>query len=166
VNDRRLRGAILLLSLAGAGIASYLTVVHFAHVQIACVTGGCEAVQSSRYAEVAGVPVAVIGLAGYLVLAWTAAARSDAARALGFAAALTGFAVAMVLLYVQVAILHAYCQWCLASDAILVLLLPATLLRAWRGAPPGAGSSRPARQPEARARPRHGARARPRRSAG
>jgi uncharacterized membrane protein len=77
VNDRRLRGAVLLLSLVGAGIASYLTVVHFAHVRISCATGGCEAVQTSRYAEVAGVPVALIGLVGYLVLAWTAVARGE-----------------------------------------------------------------------------------------
>jgi len=96
-------------------------------------------VQTSRYAEVAGIPVAAIGLAGYLVLAGTGIARGSLARAAGFVAALAGFAVAMVLLYVQAAVLHAYCQWCLASDAILVALVPLTLLRASRGAPPGAG---------------------------
>jgi uncharacterized membrane protein len=152
VTDRRLRGAVMLLSLAGAGIAGYLTVTHYAHVQVACATGGCETVQTSRYAEVAGIPVAAIGFAGYLVLAWSGAARSELARGLGFVAALTGFAVGMVLLYVQAGILHAFCQWCLASDAIIVLLLAPTLLRALRGAPPDAGSSRPARRPAARAR--------------
>jgi len=162
VTDRRLRGAVLLLSLVGAGVAAYLTVAHFGHVRIACATGGCETVQTSRYAEVAGVPVAAIGLAAYLVLAWSGVARGELARGIGFAAAVTGFAVSMVLLYVQAGILHAFCQWCLASDAILVLLLPATLLRAWRGAPPGAGSSRPARRPRARARARRGARPQPR----
>ena len=162
MSDGRLRGIILLLSLAGAGTAAYLTFAHFAHVRVSCATGGCETVQTSRYAEVASVPVAAIGLAGYLVLAWTAVARGELARAAGFAAALTGFAVAMVLLYVQAGVLHAFCQWCLASDAILVLLLPPTLLRAWRGAPPGAGSSRPARRPRARARARRGARPQPR----
>jgi uncharacterized membrane protein len=163
VSDRRLRGAVLVLSLAGAGIATYLTVVHFAHVQVACATGGCETVQTSRYAEVLGVPVAAIGLAGYLLLAWTAVARGELARMLGFLAALTGFAVAMVLLYVQAGVLHAFCQWCLGSDAILVLLVPLTLLRAWRAAPPGAGSSRRARRPPARAPARRAARPMPRR---
>jgi uncharacterized membrane protein len=166
MTDRRLRGAVLLLSLLGAGIAAYLTFAHFAHVRVSCATGGCETVQNSRYAEVAGVPLAVIGLAGYLVLAWTAVARGALARAAGFAAALTGFAVAMVLLYVQAGVLHAFCQWCLASDAILILLLLPTGLRAWRGAPPGAGSSRPARRRSARARARPGVRARPHRSVG
>jgi uncharacterized membrane protein len=162
VTDRRLRGAVLLLSAVGAGIAAYLTVAHFAHVPVACTTGGCETVQRSRYAEVVGVPVAVIGLVGYLVLAGTAAAQGELARAFGFLAALTGFAVAMVLLYVQAAVLHAYCQWCLASDVIIVLLLPLTLLRALRAAPPGGGSSTPGRLPRARAPARRAARPRPR----
>jgi uncharacterized membrane protein len=162
----RLRGAILVLSLTGAGIAAYLTVAHLAHAQVACTIGGCETVQTSRYAAIAGVPVAAIGLAGYLVLVWTAVARGELARAIGFAAALTGLAVAMVLLYVQAAVLHAFCQWCLASDAILLLLVPATLLRAWRGAPPGAGSWRRARHPTARVPARHAGRPPPGRSAG
>ncbi|HUZ14583.1 MAG TPA: vitamin K epoxide reductase family protein [Gaiellaceae bacterium] len=139
MRDRSLRASVLILSSLGAGIAAYLTVTHLAHVQVACATGGCETVQTSRYAEVAGIPVAAIGLAGYLVLAGTAIARGSVARAAGFVAALAGVAVAMVLLYVQVAVLHAYCQWCLASDAILVALVPLTLLRASRGAPPRAG---------------------------
>lgn len=53
-----------MLSLVGAGIASYLVYVRYSHVTIACTTGGCEKVQSSRYAEVAGIPVAVLGLLG------------------------------------------------------------------------------------------------------
>ena len=141
MSDRALRAAILLLTALGIGIAGYLTVAHLAHAQVACATGGCETVQTSRYAEVAGIPVAAIGLAGYVVLAWTALARVELARSLGFAAALTGWAVAMVLLYVQAAVLPASCQWCLASDAILVLLVPLTLLRAAREAPPDEGAS-------------------------
>ena len=163
MTDRRLRGVVLLLSLAGAGIAAYLTVAHFTHLQVACATGGCETVQTSRYAEVAGVPVAAIGLTGYLALAWTASSGGGLARAAGFAAATTGFAVAMVLLYVQTAVLHAFCQWCLASDAILVVLVPLTLLRAWREAPPAEGSLRRARHRSARDPARRAGRPRPRR---
>jgi uncharacterized membrane protein len=129
VSDRRLRGAVLLLSLLGAGIASYLTYAHVAHVQVSCATGGCETVQTSRYAELGGVPVAALGLAGYVLLAASAAFRADLARALGFAAALGGLAFAAYLFYVQAAVLEAYCQWCLASDAVLALLVPVTLLR-------------------------------------
>lgn len=129
MTDRRLRGAILVLSALGAAISAYLTATHLADVQVACVTGGCETVQSSKYAELAGVPTAAFGLAGYVALAATALSRSDVARAVGFAGALGGFAFAVYLIYAQVGVLHALCQWCLASDAVLALLVVATALR-------------------------------------
>jgi uncharacterized membrane protein len=128
-SDRRLRGAVLVLSTLGAVVTSYLTYAHLAHAPVSCVTGGCETVQTSRYAELAGVPVAALGLAGYAVLAASACSRADLARALGAAAALAGFVFAAYLVYVQVAVLHALCQWCLTSDVLLALLVPATLLR-------------------------------------
>ena len=137
MSDRRLRAAVLVLAALGAAIAVYLTVAHLAHVRVACATGGCETVQTSRYAEIGGVPVAALGLAAYLVLAATAASRSELARAVGLATALGGFAFAAYLLYVQAAVLGAYCQWCLGSDAILAVLVPVTLLRVARADPPG-----------------------------
>ncbi len=129
MTDRRLRVAIGLLSLAGAGIAAYLTAAHFADATLLCATGGCETVQRSRYAELAGVPVAALGLAGYVAIAATAASRGELWRAAGFVFALGGLAFAGYLVWVQVGVLHALCQWCLGSDAILALLVPATLLR-------------------------------------
>jgi uncharacterized membrane protein len=128
-DDRRLRAAILLLAALGAGIAGYLTYAHFAHVQVACATSGCETVQSSRYAELAGVPVATLGLAAYLLLGATAAFGAELARAVGLAAAVGGLAFAAYLLYVQAALIGAFCQWCLASDLVLLLLVVATSLR-------------------------------------
>ena len=138
MSDRRLRAAILVLSALGAGIAAYLTVAHLAHVRVACATGGCETVQTSRYAELAGVPVAALGLAALprprrerRAPGPTSPARS-ASRPRS-----AGLAFAGYLLYVQAAVLGAYCQWCLASDALLCLLAPATLLRVVRADPPG-----------------------------
>ena len=151
MSDRALRATILGLSALGAGVAGYLTIAHLLHTQVACATGGCETVQNSSYAEVAGIPVAAGGLACYLVIAGSAFGRSDLWRAIGFAATLAGFAVSMVLLYVQARVLHAYCQWCLTSDVILTLLVPLTLLRVLRGAPPDAGPSTEARTPAGRA---------------
>jgi uncharacterized membrane protein len=128
-SDRRLRGAIVVLSTLGAAIAAYLTYAHFAHVHVACATSGCETVQTSRYAELAGIPVATLGLAGYLVLGATAAFAADLARAVGLAAAVGGLVFAGYLLYVQAALIGAFCQWCLASDLVLLLLVVATSLR-------------------------------------
>ena len=77
MTDRRLRAAIAVLAVLGAGIAAYLTVAHLTHTQVACVTGGCETVQNSRYSELIGIPVAAIGLAGYVLIGASAGFRSD-----------------------------------------------------------------------------------------
>jgi len=70
VTEPRLRVAIAALAVAGIGIATYLTYVHYADVEAFCVAGGggCEKVQTSDYAELAGTPVAVLGLIGYLLI--------------------------------------------------------------------------------------------------
>ena len=166
MTEGRLRAAIAVLSALGAGIAAYLTATHLAHTQVACLTGGCETVQSSRYSELAGIPVAAIGLAGYAGLALSAAFRGDLWRAAGVTMALGGFGFAAYLIWVQAGVLHAYCQWCLASDAVLALLVVATLARAWRGDRPDAAPSRPAPRRSARARGRRAAPPPPRRSTG
>ena len=118
-----------MLALLGAAIAAYLTVAHLTHTSVACATGGCETVQTSKYSELAGVPVAALGLAGYLVLVASACSRADLARVAGAAAALGGFVFAVYLIYVQVALIGAVCQWCMTSDAILLLLVPTTSIR-------------------------------------
>ena len=63
------RYAIPVLSVVGAGISGYLTYVKLFGGQVLCSDGGgCEVVQSSAYAEILGVPVALLGLIGMLTL--------------------------------------------------------------------------------------------------
>ena len=66
MSERSLRLATAALALAGAAVATYLLVVRATGSSLVCSTGGCEAVQSSPYAELAGVPVALLGLIGFL----------------------------------------------------------------------------------------------------
>jgi uncharacterized membrane protein len=129
LSERRLRAAIVALALTGAGITSYLIAVRYSGGQILCSNGGCATVQHSRYAKVGGVPVAVLGLLGYLVLLGSSALRSEPATFLAAAVASAGLAFAVYLVYVQVALIGATCEWCLASDVLLALLVPLTLLR-------------------------------------
>jgi uncharacterized membrane protein len=129
VREGRLRAAIAVLALAGAGVAAYLTYVHYSGTQIACTTGGCETVQHSRYAVVAGIPVAVLGLAGYAALLATAAFRGATAAALAVGCAAIGLAFSAYLLVAQIALIHAICQWCVASDAIMTLIALTALYR-------------------------------------
>lgn len=129
MSDRALRVSVALLSTAGAAVGAYLTYARFTGTQIACATGGCETVQSSRYAEIAGMPVAVLGLAAYLLVLATAFSTADLSVAGGAAVALAGVLFSVYLLYVQLELVGALCQWCLVSDAILTLLAIATVLR-------------------------------------
>jgi len=143
--DTRLRAAIALVALAGAAVAAYLVYARYTGTQIACTTGGCETVQHSRYAKAAGVPVAVLGLIAYLcVFATTLSARVEAA-AIGAAIVLGGLAFGIYLIVIQVAVIDAICQWCLASDAILAVLavLSAERLRRLAGRPQGPSAEAP-----------------------
>ena len=130
MSTRGLRLATAVLALVGLGIAGYLTYVRYAHVAIACTTGGCEKVQSSSYSELAGIPVAVIGLVGYALILGTAFVAGDIGALAAVALTLGGFAFAVYLIYVQLAIIDAICQWCIASDVVMALLLAVSLLRA------------------------------------
>jgi uncharacterized membrane protein len=140
VSERTLRAAIGVLAVAGLGVAGYLTYARYAHVELICSTGGCETVQRSRYAVLAGVPVAVLGLAGYVGLLVTAALPQAWAAAAGAAAALAGLVFAAYLLVVQVFVIDAVCQWCVASDVVLaaIAVLAVLRLRAASFSPPAA----------------------------
>jgi uncharacterized membrane protein len=129
VNDRALRAAVAILALAGAAIAAYLTYAKYADAPIACTTGGCETVQSSKYAEILGLPVPVLGLIGYFAILATAFSAGETARLAGAALALAGLAFSLYLLVVQVVAIGAFCQWCLASDVVMLLLAAATFAR-------------------------------------
>jgi uncharacterized membrane protein len=128
----RLRAAISGLALLGIAVAAYLTSVHYAHTSPICSTGGCETVQHSSYAELSGVPVALLGLVAYILILLTAGSRGVTAALVGAVTALAGAAFSGYLLWAQLARIHAICQWCVGNDAIvavLAVLCAARLLR-------------------------------------
>ena len=140
MNDRTLRVAAGCVALAGVAVAGYLTWVHYAGLEPVCVGGGggCERVQSSRWAELAGIPVAVLGLAGYVgILASLALPEEPGALVAAFLA-LVGFGFSCWLTYVEIAKIDAICQWCVASAVIMTALALVGVARVLRGAPPHA----------------------------
>lgn len=138
MSDRALRIAVAALALVGAGIAAYLTYAKYADATIACATGGCETVQSSEYAEVLELPVPVLGLLGYLAILATAFSAGETARLAGAVLALGGLLFSGYLVVVQIVAIGAFCQWCLASDLVMLLLAAATVARL-RAAQPAPG---------------------------
>jgi uncharacterized membrane protein len=119
VTLRRLTAAACLV---GAGIAAYLTYVHYAHTTPICTTGGCEKVQKSKYAELAGIPVAVLGLASYVVLFALSFVRRVEAALGGVFFAAVGVAFSGYLLWAQLGPIDAICQWCLGNDLTIAVV--------------------------------------------
>ena len=121
--DRRLKLAIGVLCLVGIGIGAYLTYVHYEGLKVLCLaSGGCETVQSSRYAKLGGIPVAVLGLTGYVTILLSLAIRGELGRATGFGIALIGFLFSMYLTYRELFTINAVCQWCIASAVLMTAL--------------------------------------------
>jgi uncharacterized membrane protein len=124
-----IRAAILATAAAGAVIATYLTYTHYAHVAPICTSGGCEKVQHSSYAELAGIPVAVLGLIAYCALAVTTLRRGVAAATAGAVIALGGAGFSAYLLWAQLGPIGAICQWCVANDVVIAIAAVLSLVR-------------------------------------
>jgi uncharacterized membrane protein len=126
----RTRVAMLVLATLGLGVASYLTYTHYAHVAVVCTTGGCEQVQHSVYATLAGVPVALIGLIGYLLIIGSLVVPdSETARLSTTLFTVVGFGFSMYLLGRELFSIHAICLWCVSSATIMTLLVIAAVSR-------------------------------------
>ena len=109
-------------AIAGMGISVYLSAKRAVGRAPACpIGGGCETVQSSRYAEVAGIPVAWLGVAGYVALLVSALWPGAPGRLLGLFVSTVGIGFTAFLTYAEVALIHALCAWCLASAVLTTL---------------------------------------------
>jgi uncharacterized membrane protein len=152
---RPARVAMAGLALAGLAIATYLTIVHYAGATPACaIAHGCEVVQTSRWATLGGVPVALLGAGAYAALLAGLVRDTDATRTAGAFVALAGAGFSAWLTYVEVAELHAICAWCVTSAALMAALAALSVSRL--AGPPAADRRAPS--PRRRAgRPRAGA---------
>jgi uncharacterized membrane protein len=148
MSDRTVRLAMIVLGVIGLGVAGYLTYTHYAGVNPVCsLSHGCEKVQSSSYSKLAGVPVAAIGLGGYLlILATLLAPDTEDMRLVAVALTVVGFGFSAYLTYRELASIHAICQWCVGSALIMTLLAILAAARVLRGPghPPGPTLREPA----------------------
>lgn len=101
-------------------------------------TFNCDLVNRSTYASVSGVPVALIGILGYVLLFALSLRTGRRVAVVRFVAALIGLAFALYLAYVEAHILAMWCLLCLGSLAAIsaiTLLSGAGLHQAWKIAP-------------------------------
>ncbi len=130
---------MLILIAAGIVIASYLTYVKLFDIKPYCAgVGNCEAVQTSPYAELLGVPVSIWGLLGYLaLLALYLVKRNNwanlgwVARQLFFLTTLIGVLYSAYLTYLELFVIHAICPWCVASAVVMTALFVLAIVDAF-----------------------------------
>jgi uncharacterized membrane protein len=133
VSERNLRIAAGALALAGIGVATYIAIAEFGGGTPKCLAGGhgCETVARSHYSHLAGINVAVIGIVGYVLLLLAALVPGDAGRFGGFLTALVGFGFSAYLTYLELFVIDAICQWCVASAVLMALSLAVAASRAF-----------------------------------
>jgi uncharacterized membrane protein len=130
MTDRALRRTATALSIIGLGVAGYLTYIHYAGLKPVCeIAHGCETVQSSQYATLLGVPVALLGLLSYAIVFASTLVRGERAAMAGFAMSLTACAFSLYLTYRELFTIHAICSWCVSSAIIFTLLAIVTTAR-------------------------------------
>jgi uncharacterized membrane protein len=135
MSARSLRFTMIAITLIGLGVASYLTYVHYAGIKPACTAGeSCTKVQTSVYSDLAGVPVALIGLIGYVaIMASLLAPENETTRFATVALTVIGFGFSAYLTYRELFSIHAICEWCVSSAVIMTVLMCLSIWRFLRG---------------------------------
>jgi uncharacterized membrane protein len=130
VSDRALRVTALVVATLGLAVATYLTYIHYANIDPVCnIAHGCHKVQTSAYAKLAGIPVAVLGLVGYVSILAALLVDGESGRLGAALFALVGFGFSAYLTYRELFTIDAICQWCVLS-AIFMTILAA--IAVWR----------------------------------
>jgi uncharacterized membrane protein len=115
-----------LVSLIGLGDAIYLTIQELTGETLRCtVISGCNEVLSSKYAHLGPIPLAVLGAGAYFTffsLAVLAAFGYGFARPLLLVLVTIMFVMSLWLLYLQAFVIHHFCQYCLLSAGVTIVL--------------------------------------------
>jgi uncharacterized membrane protein len=136
MSARALRTTLIVLAALGVALAGYLTYLHYSGTTPPCSIKGnpCSQVQKSRYSELAGVPVALIGLLGYIVILGSLLApESERARFATMALTLGGLGFSAYLTYREVFTLRKICEWCVGSAVLMTIMMGLSIWRFLRG---------------------------------
>jgi uncharacterized membrane protein/thiol-disulfide isomerase/thioredoxin len=132
---------IPILAVLGLIVAGYMAYIEITRVEAVCgPVGECNVVQTSQYAQIAGIPVAVLGLVFYLAtLVLWAVQRSGAGRwaqpaaLILLGASLFGVVFSIYLTLLELFVIHAVCMWCLSSALITTLIMVVVVAQLTRG---------------------------------
>lgn len=140
--DRRLsRIEITLVALVIIGllVSVYMTIYKITSNDSMCIgSKDCSVVNQSRYAEIYGIPVAVFGILGYAaILAVLLLERNPGffkqnGTMLLFGLSLTGFLFTLYLIFLEIAIIKAYCPFCITSQVAMTFIFILSVIRVVR----------------------------------
>ncbi len=133
---------MVVLTGVGLCVATYLTVIHYAGIKPLCGRGGggCEIVQTSEYSKLVGVPVALIGLIGYVaILGSLLVPENETSRFATVGFTVVGFGFSAYLTYRELFSIHHICEWCVSSAVIVTVLMCLSIWRFLRGDPQSSG---------------------------
>ncbi len=127
---------LALMAMAGVGIATYLTLYKTGAIgQLACSVGSCETVNTSRWSQLAGLPVAAWGLGFYVLvlavcLAGVQARWSESVIVSKALVGLTAWGVLFSgwLTYLELFKIHAICVWCVTSAVLVCVMFLVAIL--------------------------------------
>jgi uncharacterized membrane protein len=127
---------VIVLATLGLLDSLYLAYTKLTHTAIVCAdVGDCETVNNSRYSEIAGIPIALLGVGAYLFILVISAVENrferDSVLPIGiqFGVALTGTIYSGYLTYLEVFVLHAICPYCVISAILISGVLILSILR-------------------------------------
>jgi uncharacterized membrane protein len=122
-----MRYVIALLAIAGVAVSALALQVHYTTATEPCSINehwDCGVVNHSPFAEIEHVPVAVLGILGYLALAALAFTRQ---RFILLVVAFIGFGFALRLTFIEEYALQVWCLYCVISQAIIALITALSL---------------------------------------
>lgn len=125
-----MRYLIALLAVAGIFVATLALRIHYSMDAPPCDINAhwdCGIVNHSRYSAIYGIPVAAVGIAGYVVIAILALARR---YRLLLVASLAGLAFTLYLTRIEARILEVWCLYCVISQAIMAVIALLSIITA------------------------------------
>ena len=135
----RLSQLTVALTILGLLVSIYMTIYKFTSNDAMCVgSGDCHTVNTSKYSEVNGIPVAAVGVLGYtslLGVLWLERKPGffkDNGSMIFFGISLIGFFFTLWLVYVEVALLKAYCPFCITSQISMTIIFILSVIRVVR----------------------------------
>jgi uncharacterized membrane protein len=135
--DKKMYWASIIITLIGLAVSVYMTIFKLTDNSTMCLgSGGCSTINDSPYAEIYGIPVAAVGVGGYLAILALLVLEVKGGRffernatLINFGLALTGFLFTLYLVYLEIFVIKALCPFCVTSQVAMTILFILTVIR-------------------------------------